>query len=293
MTPQCVDHDTRVTISGHLTRTHSVRWRISSLGNQTSRQITCCLGILLAFLLSPLRAQEPVIEPQKYALLVAVTTYDHAVLNGDLPLKVPEKDALAVGRLLQQSGYEVEYLLGPAATRKAILAKLDLLSTKANASGVCAVGFFGHGTQAEFPLPDGSLEIQGCFCPFDTGIRPVINADGQPLYEDGKPKTEPLPQTLLKMSEVVSALNAAKGGSRLLIADCCRDMSHRPRGRNLGLGANFRTDRLPNQTVMLFGCSPGEEAFERDDWGHGAFTRALLEELILLSSNAEPVTSGT
>ncbi|MBX3421782.1 MAG: caspase family protein [Pirellulaceae bacterium] len=234
-------------------------------------------------------------QAQKYALMIGVTTYDHAVMNGDRPLKFPEDDARALGKLLEQHDYEVEYLLGEQATREAVITRLEGLTAKGNAAGVCVVGLFGHGVEMEFPLPDKKgKQIQGCFCPFDTGVRQVVNADGQKQFGGrGKPQLEPIPDSLVKMSEVVSALGLAKAGSRLLIADCCREMPNRPRGRNLGLGANFSTDRLPSQTAMLFGCRPGEQALERDDWQHGAFTKSLLEVMSQMASSSDPVTSGT
>jgi FKBP-type peptidyl-prolyl cis-trans isomerase len=196
--------------------------------------------------------------------------------------------------MLSGHGYEVEYLLGPKATRQAILQKLDALSGKGNSSGICVVGFFGHGVEVEFQGAEGKKDIQGCFCPFETAVRQVSDEDGNKQFDvNGKPKVEPVPETLVKMSEVVNSLTLAKAGARMLLADCCRDMPNRARGRNLGLGANFSTDRLPGQTVMLFGCRPGERALERDDWKHGAFTKSLLEELTSMAAGPDPVTSGT
>lgn len=239
----------------------------------------------------PAHAQD---AAQKYALMVGVTIYDHAAMNGSEPLKFPEADARAVGQMLSGHGYEVEYLLGPKATRKAILQKLDALSGKGNSSGICVVGFFGHGVEVEFQGAEGKKDIQGCFCPFETAVRQVTDADGNKQFDvNGKPQVEPVPETLVKMSEVVNSLTLAKAGARMLLADCCRDMPNRARGRNLGLGANFSTDRLPGQTVMLFGCRPGERALERDDWKHGAFTKSLLEELTSMAAGPDPVTSGT
>lgn len=239
-------------------------------------------------------AQSTLPEAGKYGLMIGITSYDHASMNGDRPLKFPEDDARAVGKFLQDHGYQIDYLLGAQATREAILKTLKGLSSKANASGVCVVGLFGHGVEVELMDQQNQKEVRGCFCPFDTALREVINADGQVEFLSNKvPKVEPKPDSLVMMSDVVIALAQAKAGSRLLIADCCRKMPHRVRSRNLGLGANFSTDRLPGQTVMLFGCRPGEEALESDEWEHGAFTKSLLEVLTQMSGSAEPVTTGT
>jgi hypothetical protein len=89
------------------------------------------------------------------------------------------------------------------------------------------------------------------FLPLETTVRQAIDADGNKQYDENQqPKVEPNPESLVKMSEVVNSLALAKAGSRMLIADCWRDIPNRARGRNLGLGANFNTDRLPRQTVI-------------------------------------------
>ncbi|XZE18023.1 SUMF1/EgtB/PvdO family nonheme iron enzyme [Pirellulaceae bacterium SH449] len=245
--------------------------------------------LLLALLVHSSHASAPI----NYALMVGITQYEHSVMNGDRPLLYPEKDAKRLGMLLESYGYEVEYLLGPDATQSAIQSALKQLSTKGRSNGVCVVGLFGHGVEMPFSLPNGEKEVQGCFCPVDTAVRQVRDADGQEQFKNQQPLLEPNPETLVKMSEVVGALATAKASSRMLIADCCREMPNRARGRNLGLGANFSTDRLPRQTVMLFGCRPGEQALERDDWEHGAFTKALIEELERMTASFESVTSGT
>jgi len=237
-------------------------------------------------------AQAKLPAPKKYAILIGVTKYDHAGMNGSDPLQFPEADANAIGELLTQHGYQVEYLLGSEATREAIQTKLQGLINMGNAEGVAFVGFFGHGVQMEFRDTQGNKSIEGCFCPFDTNIRYAIDADGKKLFDKEKQLTEPDPKSLVKMSEVVEALSHAKADTRFMIADCCREAPNRARGRNLGLGANFNTDKLPTQTVMLFGCKPGELSLERNDWGHGAFTLALLEELSAMAEIG-PVMTGT
>lgn len=222
--------------------------RHQSTINRIGRSVFLVVSALGALALDSLTADAQV-AAQKYALMVGVTNYDHAAMNGSEPLKFPEADAQAVGKMLKDHGYEVEYLLGPQATRVAILQKLRSLNGKGNSSGICVVGFFGHGVEVEFKDAQGKKDIQGCFCPFETTVRQAIDADGNELYDENQqPKVEPNPESLVKMSEVVNSLTFAKAGSRMLIADCCRDMPNRARGRNLGLGANFNTDRLPRQS---------------------------------------------
>lgn len=263
-----------------LQRGSLLTWAVLALGTALSSQLAI--------------AQDARPVKSKHALMFAVTRYEHAEMNGARPLKFPEDDAKALGQLLERHDYEVEYLYGSQATREAILKKLDSLRTKGNAEGVCVVGFFGHGVEMNIPGPGGQAELHGCFCPYDAGVQPLLNADGQKEYrEDGALKTEPAPNSLVKMSEVMEALGLAKAGSRVLIADCCREMPNRPRGGSLGLGASFNVKSLPRNTAVLFGCQPGEQSLEHDDWKHGAFTKSLLESFDQMTNAGIRVTSGT
>ena len=229
----------------------------------------------------------PTWAADKYALLIGVTKYDHAGMSA---LKYPENDAKALGELLQSGGYEVELLLGPAATQKAILEKIEALRKKGTAEGVIILGLFGHGVEVE-TLEGNVVSKDGCFCPFDTDLRFAKDSLGKELYGADKEKlTEPDPETLVKLSEVMSMFQLAKSGHRVLLADCCRVVPNQARGRSFGSG--FKATNLPENTSVLFGCSPGEKAYEHADWGHGAFTKSLLEQLPLMASEGK-VTTGT
>jgi formylglycine-generating enzyme required for sulfatase activity len=225
---------------------------------------------------------------QKYALMIGVTNYDHAAMNGPTPLKYPEDDATAIGDLLKKSGYEVEFLLGAKAVKSGIEKKLDGLSKKANSSGICVVGLFGHGVEMETINEVGISQTIGYFCPVDTEVRKVYDADGKLITD----QFEPEPETLISIKQIVTSLRLAKAGSRVVLADCCRDMPNRARGRNLGLGANFKSDDLPDGTSILFGCKPGEKAFEIDHLNHGAFSIAFLQETERLAK-VGPVLTGS
>ena len=104
----------------------------------------------------------------------------------------------------------------------------------------------------------------------DSQKRRLFGKDGQPLIE-------PDPESLIEMSEVLSALRLSPAGNRVFVADCCRSSPNRPRGR--AFGAKLKLADVPEQTAILFACSANEQAFEHKDWGHGAFTKCLLEEL--------------
>ena len=225
------------------------------------------------------------VEPKRYALLVAVTSYQHAEMN--MPqLQFPEADAQAVGEFLEDYGYDVEYLLGPQATKLAIEKKLDELADQGNEEGTVVLGFWGHGVEFE-------STSESMFCPFDTKIRTVVDARGKKLFDkDGKPMIEPDSISLVGMSTVLLGLRVSGAGNRLLLADCCRQSPNRARGR--AFGSRTELTDLPDNTAALFACSELEQAYEDKEWGHGAFTKCLLDLLpTLATGDGDDVNSIT
>lgn len=216
--------------------------------------------------------------PSKHALLIGVSKYHHSGMNRPEPLQFPEADAKSLGELLTEGGYQVDLLLGKAATKAAIRKKLAELAQVGESDGVVLVGLFGHGVEVETRGDEDTPVMEGCFCPFDTALQVLKDSKGNDLYgKDRQPITAPDPNTLLKLRDLMTALKVARAGHRVVLADCCRTVPNKARGRSFGAG--FRAQDLPDNTSVLFGCSPNERAFEHEDWGHGAFTKCLLDEL--------------
>jgi TPR repeat protein len=227
---------------------------------------------------------------EKYALLIGISAYDHSAMNKPEPLMYPEEDARALGQLLKDGGYRVDLLLGKAATQKAIRARIAELDRQGSTDGVVLVGLFGHGVEIESPDEENSVTVDGCFCPFDTAMRVAKDSGGRQLFgKDKQPLTEPDPESLVKLSELMIAMKLAKAGNRVVLADCCRIVPNQARGRSFG-GA-FRAQDLPENTSVLFACAPNERAYEHPDWGHGAFTKCLLEEIRELSLTGQVETA--
>ncbi len=131
-------------------------------------------SILIAFVCLFSRAigqSEP--EPERYALLAGVTNYEHPSLNG---LKFPEDDVTALAKLLREQGYTVDLLLGKAATKAAIEAKLRAFKRRGMNSGVLFVGLSGHGMETTDPTTKSEKSY---FCPFDTVMQAVRDAKGR------------------------------------------------------------------------------------------------------------------
>jgi hypothetical protein len=239
---------------------------------------------LIAILVSNVATQRPV-PSQNYALLVAVTNYNHHLLN---TLKYPEEDAKAIKNALEKGGYEVDVLLGPEATSKSIVAKLDGMARKGNSSGAVLLGFFGHGVEY-----DGTNEA--LFCPYDTLMRIATDADGNELKETeekgGGPLLEPNPESLISMQKILNALKTCPAGNKVLLADCCRSSPNTARGR--AFGSSFRYQDLPDNTAALFACDQGQMAHEHDDWQHGALTLAFLTYLPELAEGRNDINGIT
>ena len=208
-----------------------------------------------------------VVAAEKYALLIGVTTYEHAQMNRT-KLKYPEADATAVAELLEKSGYTVKVLLGKQATQAAIQETLKKAEAEGTDDGVVLIGMFGHGVQY------GNDAYYG---PFNTKVRTLKDFKGVIQREkNGEPKLEPDPDSMVSMRSILDALTICGAGSKVLLADCCREDPNAARGR--AFGSNLQKEGLPRGMAALFACSENEQAFENDEWQHGAFTKALLDE---------------
>jgi len=85
------------------------------------------------------------------------------------------------------------------------------------------------------------------------------------------------PNTLLSIDQFLAKMAGSPASQRVLIADCCRFDSTATRGRSVG--SSMSTADLPKNTAVLFACSEDQKAYEHRSWGHGAFTKCLLESM--------------
>lgn len=260
-------------ISGRIGRS------LRSVGEEGRNMRLCCLVLILfAYGTDSTCAQ----VPQKYALLVAVTTYKHAYLNQPPKIQFPEADARAIGQVLQGCGYEVELLLGENAGKDNIDRALAALAEKGNHQGVVLLGFFGHGVEYEEQSADGKSTSRSYFCPFDCGLRKRLDSRGQETFvAPNQPQVEPDPKTLISIASIFAALNLSPAGNRVLLADCCRNDRNAARTVGRGFGAGVAAGDLSENanTAALFACSKGEQALEDPESGHGAFTKCVLDWL--------------
>lgn len=247
----------------------------------STREIASHLAVVAVCLLGiPLFAQTAP-QPELYALVVGVTKYDKAELNG---LRFPEKDAQAVATELKALGYTtVDSLTGSNATKAAITEKLSQFSKRGSNKGIVFVFLSGHGTEMEINGVGTSF-----FSPYDTEMKALRDAKNRATST-----LAPTKESMVAMDDILLALKESKAAHRILITDCCRDDATRSKQmRTKSFGTSLKTENLPNQTVMLLSCSPGQTSVEHDDWGHGALTKCLLDELRGFGQSGRRKTMG-
>lgn len=200
-------------------------------------------------------------------------------------MNYPETDALSIGELLKSNGYKVDYLLGSKATQRAIRTALDQCSERGGNRGVVVLGVFGHGIEFE-------TTSKSYFVPYDVRMKATRDKDGKLQFmPDGSPMMAPAADKMVSIDELLVALRESRAKNRVLLADCCRDDPNRARFRSFGSG--LKQNELPKDAAVFFACSEHERAYEHKDWGHGAFTKCILDMLTqgksLMGSLAEEV----
>jgi hypothetical protein len=179
-------------------------------------------------------------------------------------LKYPEADVTAVAEVLREGGYKTVRLLTQANAKDDrsqprsdnIRQELDLLLGNRDEQDTVLIMFAGHGVQ----FKDEPNEAY--FCPADARL--------------GDRKT------LLSLTQLYKELEKCGAGRKLLLSDACRNdpFDNRARGTDQVESAT-RPQKIavPKGVAAVFSCSPAEQAFEREELGHGVFTHFLLEGL--------------
>ena len=122
-------------------------------------------------------------------------------------------------------------------------------------------------------------------------MRSVVDSNGNSVKgKNQQTLIEPDPATVIKLSEFMQALKLAKAENRIVLADCCRDVSKTAREWSFSKAVNDL--ELPKRTALLLGCSPNEQTYEHDDWGHGAFTSCLLDTIRELSAEGNKLNTA-
>ena len=201
-------------------------------------------------------AEDESLKPTLYALLIGVANYQNKAFN----LEYSDKDAAGLAEALKgQKGklykdVEVKVLTDQDATATAIKRGLSWLRKQTTAHDLAIVFAAGHGT----------TDARGkfWFLPYDTDPDDVA-------------------ATAVSRDDISDVLFDLPG-KKLLFLDACHS------GAALNSGARGGTDigtavndfAQAEGGVVAYAAATGREfSFERPDWGHGAFTKALIEGL--------------
>ncbi|MCC5876956.1 MAG: caspase family protein [Candidatus Sumerlaeia bacterium] len=196
-------------------------------------------------------------RPKVYALLVGVSEYEDETQN----LAFAAKDARDFAEVLQaQEGglyreVEIKVLTDEEATRGAILDGMDWLMRETTQRDVAIFFLAGHG--------ENDTNNVFYFLPHDADL-------------------ERMRSTCVRMPDIRETLSFI-AGKVLFFVDTCHS------GSALGPGVRARStnvNRLINELsstengVVVFSASTGRQvSLESDEWGNGAFTKALVEGL--------------
>jgi len=189
------------------------------------------------------RAGAPPPATVLHALSVGVSVYRNEEWNN---LKYADKDAESFAKVAGE-GAARKVLLNENATASNVRFALEEMKASVTEDDVVAIFLAGH----------GAVDAAGNYYMLlhDSDVTDIENS-------------------ALPWDDFVSALKSIRAKLVMVFADTCHSGSIT--GQE---SVNTLIDRLNRKAgVVVFTASRGDEAsIEREDWGHGAFTKALLE----------------
>ncbi|HEX9996718.1 MAG TPA: caspase family protein [Abditibacterium sp.] len=211
------------------------------------------------------KAPELVVRPKLYVLAVGVSRYKDEELN----LRFAEADATAfVAEMQKQKGrlYEdvtTQVLVNQNATRAGIIKGLTTLRAQTTTKDVAMILLSGHGVNTN----DGDFY----FAPHETDTSD-IESTGLPFYE------------IKKAAEKIV-------GKRVFFIDTCHagNVMGGAATKSVNSDINPAANELlkAENGAIVFTASTGRQlSLEDPKWGHGAFTKALLEGLQGAATNS-------
>jgi WD40 repeat protein len=203
------------------------------------------------------KIQAPPTAHRLFALVAGIADY----AKPEYKLRFADADARAVASLLRgQKGrsfaaVEVRELVNEKATLAALLDGLQWLDDSVGPDDTAVVFFAGHGVN----------DREYFFLPYGANLaRPVV--------------------TMLSQSQLQGVLSSLRGRV-LLFLDTCRagtvfGGSDDERRRRVDVTSLLNSLIYSQGGLVVFSAAQGRElSQEREEWGHGAFTKALLEAL--------------
>ena len=211
------------------------------------------------------------VDEKLLALCVGVSQYQVQKIS----LEFADKDATAMAGVLGRekgslySGAISSTLTNQQATHQRVLDALDTLAGQVTRADTAVVVFSGHGWRS----PDKSFYFA--------------------THEIDPSMDESIARTALQWSEVTEKLSRLSERSKhvVVLLDACHSGAQDEQ--------TATTDDLikaldhANAGVLVFGSScQSERTWESAEWGHGAFTKAVLEAIDGKAGNAGSITLG-
>jgi WD40 repeat protein len=200
-------------------------------------------------------AKKDVLKPKLYVLAIGISQYKDA----NLALRYAANDAADVATVLKQQEGRLygevvaKVLRDDEATLVKITEGLDWIAEEATSRDVALVFMAGHGMDEEGKY---------YFLPADVDL--------SKLRRTAEPETD-INDSLRRIA-----------GKALFFFDTCHSGAVMGGRRGVAPDINGMVNDLASAEngVVVFAASTGREsAFEREEWGHGAFSKALLEAL--------------
>ncbi|MGB5622691.1 MAG: caspase family protein [Gammaproteobacteria bacterium] len=220
-------------------------------------------------------------EQNKYALLIGIDDYTSPSLIKK-ELKYAKADALSLEEALEDRDWDTVALVDAAADRGRIIRELYKLSLKAGPSDKVLIYFAGHGVRD----PRGKGNTYWV----------TTDATVENLVSDG-----------IRLNHILEYVNEIGAQEKMVILDHCYsgDFDAGPgdggtNSRDVGEEATVRINerdlypeevksledyKQPRLVIMAAARGP---AYEDDAWGHGMFTKAILDTLNDPESDDDP-----
>lgn len=231
------------------------------------------------------------LNPEKYALLIGIDEYLLGGIQGVNPLQFAVKDAKALEQALKARGWRTSAVVAGEATRERIVRELYGLALKAKLHDKVLVYFAGHGVRD--PISSGSTY----WLTYDAEISSLV-AKGIRLNHIMEHVREiPATQKIILLDhcysgdiELVAAPGpAADGDRRLAVAATELNTEHVSRALYPPDIEDLR--RHSEDRMVVLGAARGP-AYEHPDWGHGMFTKAILDVLGDASADSSSPKDG-
>ena len=266
-----------------------------AVARRTVLLIQCC-ALLLATSCTP-----SIQLPKRYAVIYGISRYVDSLDPGSPPnLTYTDDDAISVGQMLEERGYEVLVRIDSDATLKQLRSDLDDLQGRLSEGDLFLFYYSGHGAQSDGELPGKELPAAG-----NDPEEEWIYLSGSVSYDTtSKALSIDYSKTLNddQLGELIGSIPCSR---KLVIIDACNSggfignhlevdlippvftgepevLSPQTFLQAMALYSMYAetsllsSDISPVEAVVISAAGERELAFEDRSVGHGVFTYFLL-----------------